>query len=411
MTAVATRTERPLLRQFGALSGARAVAAGISFLWFAVAARELPVGEVADLMLLLSVGAMLAVVADWGYAVVLNEAVAREPRAGRAAFVLALRRRLALLPLAVAGTAVLYLLAARDASVLVTAVYGVSMTASVVYTTATAALRGAGQVGPDATNEVVSRLVMLVLGTLLVTQGAGLLAVVAAYAVVDVASAVVLAGYAWWRLDGAGPVDTTAFAAARLLPLGVASLIGLVYYRADVWLLAVLSSPVEVARYSVCYRLLDGVVIPAGVLAVLVVGSTSQLGLAEARRRVDRMAATLSAALLPVVVAFVAFPAPLLRLAFGDGYDDAAPVLRILALAVVPTVCGLAWAPVAGLRGHGLVRTTAVSLVGNVALNLVLVPSMGGEGAAIATVVGQIVFAALLRMSLRGPDRTDRGHP
>ena len=104
---------------------------------------------------------------------------------------------------------------------------------------------------------------------------------------------------------------------------------------------------------------------------------------------------------VPIVAVFELAPGWILRVAFGAPYTDAAPVLRILAVAIIPTVAGLAWAPLAGLRGHGLVRVTAISLIGNLALNFVLVPPLGGEGAAIATVVGQVVFAALLRASLR----------
>ncbi len=402
MSLVTERVTPPrLLRQFGTLSGARGLAAAVSFLWFALATRELAVPELADLTLLLSLGAMLSVVSDWGYAVVLNEAVAKDPATGRASFVLALRRRLWLVPIAAVGTAVLYLTSAVDRTPVVPLIYAVSLVASVVYTTATAALRGAGQVSPDAINEVLSRVVMLLLGGALVMQGAGVTTVVGVYAAIDVGSAVVLGAVAWRRLGSERPADATAFAASRLVPLGFASLIGLVYYRVDVWLLAVLSSAGEVARYSVCYRLLDGVIIPAGVLAVLVVGSTSTLALADARRKVDRMAGALCAAMLPIVAVFELAPGWILRVAFGAPYTDAAPVLRILAVAIIPTVAGLAWAPLAGLRGHGLVRVTAISLIGNLALNFVLVPPLGGEGAAIATVVGQVVFAALLRASLR----------
>ena len=69
-----------ILRQFGGLAGGRLVAAVLSFAWLGVAARELTVGEFADFALLLSVGAMVGVVADWGWPILLNEAVAADPR-------------------------------------------------------------------------------------------------------------------------------------------------------------------------------------------------------------------------------------------------------------------------------------------------------------------------------------------
>lgn len=399
--AEASRIKGSLMGQFGVLASGRFMAAAVSLLWFAIAARELSIDEFADLSLLLSVGGMSAVIADWGYAVVVNESVARSPASARSALVLALRRRLALTPIAIAVTAALYLTASNDRSVLVVLAFSASLVASVVYTTATAAMRGAGTVTPDAVNEVASRCGVLVIAAMLVHRGGGLLVVIVAYAAVDIVSATVLTRVAWGRLSGEVAVDRAAFSMQRLLPLGFASLVGLVYYRVDIWLLGLLGSAEDLARYAVCVRILDGLIIPAGVLAVLIVGSTASLPLNEARHKADRMAGMLVAALTPAIAILLVIPGPLLALGFGETYRSAAPILRITSLAIIPTILGMAWAPLASLRGLGIVRVTSISLVGNVALNILLIPHLGGSGAAVATVIGQIVFAALLRVNLR----------
>lgn len=389
-----------ILRQFGGLAGGRLVAAVLSFAWLGVAARELTVGEFADFALLLSVGAMVGVVADWGWPILLNEAVAADPRRGWAATTYVLTRRLRLAVLAVVGVAVLYMVAARYRSVLPPLIFGFSLAATVGYTTFTAGLRGKGRVGPDAWNEVVSRSALLGVGVAVLHRDGGLLAVLTIVAAVDLISFLTLGAIARSSLSSEAPVDRSRFALSRVGPLGLASLAGLVYYRADVWLLAMLSSDVEVARYSVCFRVLDGITIPAGALAMIVVAKTAGLDHRSALARADRMVRWLVLGLLPVVAVLCVAPRWVLEVAFGPQYADATTVLRLVALAAVPTVAYLVWSPLVGLRGRSLLPIMAASLVVNLGLNSVLIPEYGSEGAAIATIIGQAGLAVSMRLSL-----------
>lgn len=391
----------PLVRQFTGLSGGRIVAALVSFVWLAVAARRLPVDEFADLALVLSVGAMVAVITDWGLVVLLNEAVAAEPARARSSLVLVVRRRLLLSVPAIGILAVAYLVAANDRSGWVPTVYAVSLLATVAHTSAAAALRGMGRIAPEAVNEVVSRVVVLSAGALVVVGGGGLVAVVAVYAAADLGSAVYLGWSARRSLSAERTADAARFRIRRAGPLGLASMIGLVYYRIDVWLLALLATATAVAQYSVSYRLLDGLIIPAGAMAMVLIGNTANLAHGDAVRRSDQMAGLLSLILLPAVALLVAAPSTVLRVAFGPEYVDGASILRILALAVIPSAAALAWAPLVALRSRGLLVVTTASLVLNLGLNLALIPAIGARGAAIATVVGQCLQAVAFRVLLR----------
>lgn len=388
-------------RQVGGLTGSRAVAAALSFLWLAIAARSLSLPEFADLALLLSVGAITSVAADWGLPLVLNEALAAEPARGRATLFMVIRWRMVLAVAAALVTALLYLLAANDPEPAVPAIFATSLIASAWYTSCSAALRGAVSVVPEAVNEVLSRLFVLVVGATLVVQGAGLVGAVLAYALADLVSAVALTVASCRLLSGETAADRVRFRIRRILPLGLAAVAGVVYYRIDVWLLALTSTASEVARYSVSYRILDVLIIPAGALAVVSIGATARLDNRAAVRKADRMAGLLCLCVLPAVIVLEVLPEPLLRLAFGSLYGPGAPVLRILALAVLPSLAALAWAPLVALRGTGLLAVTAGCLVANVALNLTLIPRFGAEGAAAATVLGQVAFAMLLRRRLR----------
>lgn len=393
-------TASRLARQFGGLTGGRAAAAALSFVWLAVAARYLSVAEFADLALVLGVGAMMSVVADSGLPLMLNEALAAEPARGRATLLLVIRRRMLLAVGATLAMAVFYLLAATDGNPVVPAVFALSMFASALHTSCAAALRGAVSVVPDAVNEVASRALVLAAGVVLVVNGGGLVAAVATYAAADMASAVVLGVVAWRRLSPDQPADGGRFGMRRVLPLGLAAVAGAVYYRVDLWLLAVLSDAAEVATYSVSYRLIDFLIMPAGALAVVMVGSTAKQDHRTAVAKADRMASLLCLGVLPAVVILAVIPEPLLRLTFGGDYGSGANVLRILAFAVPPSVAALAWAPLVALRHKGLLPVTLGCLAANVALNLVLIPHIGAAGSALATVLVQVGFATLLRLQL-----------
>lgn len=388
-------------RQVGGLTGARGAAAAISFLWLALAARWLSLPEFADLALLLSLGAVVSVVADFGYPLVLNEALAAEPARSRSSLVIVLRRRIGLAVVASVVMAALYRAGANDDRWIVPAVFTVSVLATAWHTSCSAALRGAVSVVPEAANEVLARVFVLLAGTTLLANGPDLLAAVAVYAAADVVSAVGLTLVSWRRLPAGGPADLPRFRMRRVLPLGMASIAAVVYYRIDIWLLAVLSTASEVASYSICYRVLDALVLPAGAMAAVSIGSTARLDNASAVRRTDRMAALVCLCLFPAIVVLAFIPGVLLELGFGPRYSSAGPVLRILALAIPPSVAVLVWAPLLALRGRGIGTVTLFCLAVTVGLNLALIPGLGGEGAAWATVLGQVTFAVLVRLRLR----------
>lgn len=388
-------------RQVGGLTGARGAAAVVSFLWLAFAARWLSLQEFADLALIVSLGAVVSAVADFGYPLVLNEALAAEPARGRASLVIVLRRRMGVAVVAAVVMAALYRAGANDVRWIVPAVFTVSVLATAWHTSCSAALRGAVSVVPEAANEVLARVFVLLAGTTLLVKGGGLLAAVAVYAAADVVSAVGLTFVSWRRLSSGAPADLTRFSMRRVLPLGIAAIAAVVYYRIDIWLLAVLSTASEVASYSICYRVLDVLVLPAGAMAAVSIGSTARLDSRSAVRRTDRMVALVCLCLLPAFVVVAVIPGVLLELGFGPLYGPAGTVLRILALAVPPSVAVMVWAPLVALRGKGIVAVTMVCLAVTVGLNLVLIPEFGAEGAAWATVVGQVAFAVLVRLRLQ----------
>jgi O-antigen/teichoic acid export membrane protein len=83
----------------------------------------------------------------------------------------------------------------------------------------------------------------------------------------------------------------------------------------------------------------------------------------------------------------------LLPLVFGEAYRGALPMLGILLLATPLFFLNQSWQAALSVRGW-LWTAPAAAGIGallNVGLNLILIPVLGGRGAAIATVVSYLV--------------------
>jgi O-antigen/teichoic acid export membrane protein len=93
---------------------------------------------------------------------------------------------------------------------------------------------------------------------------------------------------------------------------------------------------------------------------------------------------------------------PLVELFYGARYADAAPILSVLALGqFVHGVVGFN-AETLRVGGHlkQLIGANAAGVVTNIALSIVLIPSMGALGAAVGAAAGYVVYTILKQAAL-----------
>lgn len=370
----------------------------LSAAWFLVAARRLNVAEFGDLALLLSLSLMGASIADAGLSWKVAQGVAAVPADGRAILRSAawIRVRIAL---GVASVVVVAFHAtATTRSIGVPLLIVPSIVATALYTTWLAGLRSVGAAWMDATNEVVSRAAMLGLGLLLVTPEKGLVSVVALYSALDLASTAVLWLAVRHRFPAVSPhTQVASFGGRQMVELGVAVAIGVVYLRADTWILSALSGATDLADYGAAYRLVDGLLLPASAMAALVVPTLVAERPERVRRTIFRLSAMTVAVIAgPLLLVSLAAPA-VLGLLFGDPYRGATGPLRLLAAGAIPAALIYLAMPVVGLRDRRkLAAVFGGGLVLNVAGNLVFVPHLGASGAALATLVSHLIVAGFL---------------
>lgn len=181
------------------------------------------------------------------------------------------------------------------------------------------------------------------------------------------------------------------------LAMWAAGALGFAALRVDVYLLALYRGPAAVGVYAVAVSFAELCwLIPGALNAVMVpkVAAESEQALALTTR-LERLVwpVTLAAA---VGLALVAVP--VIPFLFGSEFQGAVLLLALLLPGAV--AIAVSSMPSAYLLGSGWVRDYALAAVCNVAvnvgLNLLLIPRMGAEGAALASVASYAVFAVLV---------------
>jgi O-antigen/teichoic acid export membrane protein len=212
--------------------------------------------------------------------------------------------------------------------------------------------------------------------------------------------------------------------ARESLPFGLTLVLSTLYFKVDVPILKIFTSFVAVGIYGAAYKYLEAVVFVPQTLMDPIYPALSQLAatgadrLAGAATKVYKMLAVVG---LPVTLGMLVFAAPIIRYTI-PGFEKAIPVLQVLSVGVFFLFVNNVFLYTLNAMGRqsDSTRLAVISLVVNVALNLVLIPSHnpyygGYMGAAWATGLTELglfiggwfflrrhLFAMPLLMPLKG---------
>lgn len=195
-------------------------------------------------------------------------------------------------------------------------------------------------------------------------------------------------------------------AVREALPLWLAGLLSMLYFKGDVVLLRLLSDDAELGAYSAAFRIFEGtMLLPAVVLAATfppLARAHGRRDTGQQRRWERSIAAALAVAGAVVGLALALGSAGVVRLAFGPEFARATPSLLVLALAVPLLYLnfGLTHFLIARDLGRKNLLFAGLMLLVNLAANLVLIPKHGGPGAAWATVITEAALTALCLVTL-----------
>ena len=361
-----------------------------------IAARMLPTGELAILGTALAVSGILAVCLDAGSGLSITRDGARDAgtRGALLSALVVVRLPVALLVL---------LAACAVGMALESPVVWIGAAALAVLGALVVSLIGYFRAGQDMQPEAVQKLVFAALA--LGLAGGALAASRTAEAVLLAlicATVLSLASFALMGKHAAGGAHVARWAALRrALPLGLMAIATVVYYRSGTVGLALLSTPEETAAYTIAAAVGFGLLmlpnaITTGLLPHL---SAAPDGESPAStRRALRWSLTLST---PIATAFALGGYVLLGPVFGAEYADAALPLAILCAAVVVIAYNGILGTALLAAGHVgvIVFQVACSLVVNLVALVALAPAFGAAGAATATLLCELVAAAMLAVA------------
>ncbi len=205
--------------------------------------------------------------------------------------------------------------------------------------------------------------------------------------------------------SGSGPEAGTLTASKcfrDIFPLGAAVLISALYFRIDVYFIQQWHGFQPVGGYNAAFRLVEAMrLLPAAVMAVTfpMLVQTNDLQL------VRTIGGRLAAAGLALAVVCGLGATVIVPFIYGDAYAYAAPAFAVLSLALPLFFLNYALThQVIGWDGQrAYLAIVTLALAGNVAANLLLVPTRGIVGAAIATVLTEVIVTAGCLYVLRAP--------
>lgn len=379
----------------------------IAFVYFLFLARVMQPEATGAYFLAVSMSTIFSVVADVGLTPVLIREIARVPEKAKSLLreVLALKAGFAVL--AVFGAVLVSWLLGYDLALqqLIWLALLV-LVVDTVQVTFYGVLRGFQRLQFESVGVFAGMLTTATLGGLVLWQMPSLslllLALLAgSFVNLAVSGSRVVAELGWGSL-----VPSIARARAKQLlwiafPFALAGVFVKIYSYVDSIFISKFLGTAAVGVYAIAYKFTYAFqFLPLAFIAALYPGLSALVGKDEAglERMFTHALSYMALLVAPLVFGIYAVAPELVQLA-GEGYESSAPVLRLLVLVLIPIFLDF---PIGSLLNAADRQRTKTAILGvtmviNVALNWVLIPQIGIEGAAWAALAS---FSAMLIMGL-----------
>ncbi|PJE59802.1 MAG: hypothetical protein COU85_01695 [Candidatus Portnoybacteria bacterium CG10_big_fil_rev_8_21_14_0_10_44_7] len=258
-----------------------------------------------------------------------------------------------------------------------------------------------------AVTEFLGRLFQLALVFYLIQKGAGFLTLVAALAAGSLLNFILI----WYFLRPYAPLKLRfdfGFWRQTLkqsLPLGVASIFVMIYFKLDTVMLSLMKTPADVGLYSVAYKVLENFVFLPTMLIGLIMPLLAKYfvaNFARFRRVADTTQRIFLLVAIPLTLGGVFLAKQIIYLLAGSDFAPAASALRWLMVALSLIFLGALYSNmlIAANLQKKLTLVYGVGAVVNLALNLVFIPRFSYNGAAATTVFTELLVTFLMFLFL-----------
>jgi O-antigen/teichoic acid export membrane protein len=177
-------------------------------------------------------------------------------------------------------------------------------------------------------------------------------------------------------------------------PLALSGVLWVVFYKVDTLMLEVMVSTKEAGFYGVSYQIME---IFSALYRVVFYVSFTRLSQSfvsnssQMLRQIHKTTLLLTVGILPIVLVAGVLQSPLVIGIYGQAYAPSVQSLSVLLPSITVIIFGelARYVIVAAKQDRYLPPLLLGAVVLNVAANSVLIPAMGGAGAAIATLISE----------------------
>lgn len=184
------------------------------------------------------------------------------------------------------------------------------------------------------------------------------------------------------------------------LPLGGSALITFFYFKMDTILLSILQGSAAVGTYGVAYKVMENLTFFPALLAGLILPILSRAISSDPRKFRDIADTTFrvfSIIALPIALGGVFFATQIIDIVSGPEFHDSVPILRLLVISLIFIFFGnfFNMILIVGNRQRDLMKTLAFVAIGNVIVNLLVIPRFSSLGAAGTSLGTECIVAVL----------------
>ena len=195
------------------------------------------------------------------------------------------------------------------------------------------------------------------------------------------------------------------------LPYSAAVMVGILYPRIGLITVSLISNAHQTGYYATSFKVVEVIGGTSGLIASSAFPIFARAGRDDRERlryAVRRVGDTVLIVGVYIALSLVVAAPFVISVLGGKTFAPAVPVLRIQAIALLGGFIGTTWSyTLLSLRMHGaLLRVTLTGLLLSIALSAALVPSLGAEGASIASAICEFVVAGgyLVALARNHPD-------
>lgn len=374
-----------------------------------VAAHVLGPQSFGTYAVLFAVIELLAVVSGVGFIDYLTREVAKAPASGRELWLALTKLRLFyLIPLVALALAGLDMAGYSKVVLVGAGLFAAALLPRTVVDSTQGVLRALHRFNLLLVLELVQGAVLLALGFVLLSLGAGLRGVIWTE-VCSATAGLILAVPMVMRFVPSSRASHMSLSgiARETFVFNIYPVMANLYDRFDVILLSKLAGDAAAGIYAIPYRALIMLqIVPYGIMGVLLPSLSRDSWGTSQQKSFDRLTGMLYGAALFCILGTVLLADPLVDSLLGAAYRPSALVIKILIWASIPAFLNYAMNTLilARSRERLFLLTTGICLFANLAANLILIPRFSYLGAAFVTIFTELLLLvqnlAILRKCL-----------